>query len=400
MKSNRSTNAALTLTTLPEELIMEILTKLALPELRQMTLVSRLFGRLARDTHLWKGLFFTVPPSTGVPNSRLWCTTVVVNSKMYLFGGHTTQESTNLISDVKSDLYEYDFETRVWTPLDHEMGGKTEHKCVPYNNCLWFTGGYNGHDYTNDTYTFDPITRTSAIVQTTGERFSPRSALTVGIWDGKMYTFGGWNGFTRKWFNDVHELDLETKTWRHINPRGVPPVQRTSHASVIRDGKMYIFGGFSGENYLNDLWELDIATETWTDISEDSYGQRPAPRSRFCAAVYGDCMYILGGWNKVGYFEDLHSFNFVTKMWTKIDNLLGGPPSISQYSFSIHKNLLYVFGGYCSKRKECVNDLLVYRFPEDEGRGEAAAEEPPKKRSREASISMPRKMFEEVVSSC
>lgn len=393
-------NTVVTLPTLPEEVIVEILSKLELPELRQMTLVSKLFGRIARDTRLWKGLFFLVPSSQGVPNSRLWCTTVVVNSKMYLFGGHTTQEATNLISDVKSDLYEYDFDTRVWTPLDHKMGGKTEHKCVTYKNSLWFTGGYNGQDYTNDTYTFDPSTRVSAIVQTTGERFSPRSALTVGIWEGKMYTFGGWNGFTRKWFNDIHELCLETRTWRYVVSKGTKPVQRTSHASVIRDGKMYIFGGFSGENYLNDLWEFDIATETWRDVTEEGFGERPAPRSRFCATVYNDSMYILGGWNKIGYFEDLHSFNFVTKTWTRIYNSMWATPSTSQYSFSIHKNLLYVFGGYCAKRKECVNDLLVYRLPEAESMEEAAAEEPPKKRSREASLTMPRKPFEEVVSSC
>jgi len=225
------------LSNIPEELIMEILSRLKLTELRQMTLVSKFFSRLARDTHLWRGLFYTLPRSEGVPDSRLWCSTVVVGSKMYLYGGHTTQESSNLISDVKKDLYEYDINTREWLRLDHTMGGKTEHKCVTYNNALWFTGGYNGEDYTNDTYTYDPETKVSKLVETSGERFSPRSALTVGVWDGKMYTFGGWNGFTRRWFNDVYELCLETKRWRSVKAKGAPPAQRTSHASVIKKWK-------------------------------------------------------------------------------------------------------------------------------------------------------------------
>jgi len=317
---------------------------------------------------------------------------------MYLYGGHTTQESTNLISDVKKDLYEYDFNTREWSRLDHAMGGKTEHKCVAYNDCLWFTGGYNGEDYTNDTYTFDPETGLSKLVETTGERFSPRSALTVGVWGGKMYIFGGWNGFSKRWFNDVYELCLETKRWRSVQAKGEAPAQRTSHASVIKSGKMYVFGGFSGENYLNDLWEFDLVTETWKDISEECTGQRPAPRSRFCAAVHGDHMYILGGWNKVGYFEDLHQYSFSQKTWTQISHRWG-IPSTSQYSFSIHKNLLYVFGGYCAKRKECVNDLMVYRLPEEQDEDDLI-EERPKKKIRDAVVQQRRKTFEEAISSC
>jgi len=179
------------------------------------------------------------------------------------------------------------------------------------------------------------------------------------------------------------------------NYQGDAPIQRTSHASVIKNGKMYVFGGFSGENYLNDLWEFNIETETWRDITEEASGTRPAPRSRFCAAVHGDHMYILGGWNKVGYFEDLHSYSFSQKTWTKVDGSWG-MPSTSQYSFSIHDNLLYVFGGYCAKRKECVNDLVVYRLPEDEDAD--AVEERPKKKSRDAQIQQHRR--EEVISSC
>jgi len=396
-KVNYEISNAVGLEELPEEVVMMIFSKLDLQDLKSMTLVSKAISRLARDSHLWKGLFITLNPTEGVPDPRLWCSTAVINSKMYLYGGHTTQEATNLISNVKNDLYEYDFEKRNWKLLSHSMGGKTEHKCVSYNDSLWFTGGYNGQDYTNDTYTFDPETGVSAIVETTGERFSPRSALTVGVWKGKMYTFGGWNGFSRKWFNDVYELDLDMRRWRRIDAKGPMPVQRTSHASVIQDGKMYIFGGFSGENYLNDLWEFDIESETWTDISQDCFGEKPAPRSRFCAAVYGNSMYILGGWNKIGYFEDLHTFNFTSRTWCQIKSPKWTIPSTSQYSFSIHNDLLYIFGGYCAKRKECVNDMVVFKMPEQDRLAEEVRmeSEPPKKKS----CFEARKIFEEVVTS-
>lgn len=382
---------------LPEELLMMILSELELKDLKTMTLVCKWINRLAKDSHIWRGLFITLNPNQGAPDPRLWCSTAVINSKMYLYGGHTTQEQTNLISNVKSDLFEYDFVKKEWSTLSHSMGGKTEHKCVCYNGSLWFTGGYNGLDYTNDTYQYDPETGASTLVETIGERFSPRSALTVGIWKGKIYTFGGWNGFSRKWFNDVHELDIDQRKWRRIDAKGPFPAQRTSHASVIQDGKMYVFGGFSGENYLNDLWEFDIEKEIWTEISQDCVGEKPAPRSRFCAVVYGNSMYILGGWDKIGYFEDLYSFNFTTKTWSQIKNSKWTIPSTSQYSLSIHNDLLYIFGGYCAKRKECVNDMVVYKMPEEDRIAEESRMElePPKKRS----CFETRKIFEEVAAS-
>jgi hypothetical protein len=85
------------------------------------------------------------------PSARLWCSSVVLDGKMYLYGGHTTQGLSNLISNVKNDLCAYDFgnqsllwlslmtsaATKKWEQIEHQMSAKTEHKCVPYNGLLW-----------------------------------------------------------------------------------------------------------------------------------------------------------------------------------------------------------------------------------------------------------------------
>jgi len=383
---------------LPEEIILSILNKLPPASLAACCAVSKTMYRLVNDSSIWKGLFVEIGKernqemkevskngetddcdADGRPSPRLWCSTVVHQDKLFLYGGHVTQDQSNLISKVKGDLYTYEFAQRKWTTLEHEMGGKTEHKAVLYDNYLWFVGGYNGYDYCNDVQRFDPVTNTSSVVEVTGEPFTPRSALTAVVWQGKLYTFGGWNGFTQKWFNDVHCFNFETKEWRKVHPNGkisdqemlnagdvgsvvdLPP-PRTSHASVLWGSKMYTFGGFSGKDYLNDLWEFDLETETWTDLTKFTRGQSPAPRSRFCAAVHGDCMYILGGWNKVSYFADIYCFNFVTRLWTQISHPCFETPSISQYSLVVHEDKMYIFGGYCAKRKACVNRFYSYKL--------------------------------------
>jgi len=273
---------------------------------------------------------------------------------------------SNLISNVKSDFYYFDIASRKWAQIEHSMLGKTEHKCVVYDNALWFVGGYNGYDYTSDVHRYDPATGTSTLIETTGEVFSRRSALTALVHEDKMYTFGGWNGFSRTWYNDVHVFDFRTRVWRAVHPKGKLPTKRTSHSAVFYQNKMYVFGGFSGEEYLNDLFEFDIETETWTDISSLYKGDVPSARSRFCAAVHDNCMYVLGGWNKVGYFNDFYAYNFDTRVWTNVTNFKYKVPSISQYSLASDGNFFYVFGGFCAEEKSCINKLFLYKLENQE----------------------------------
>jgi len=309
------------------------------------------------------------PPSPGkvvYPSERLWCSSVVDGNRMYIYGGHTTRGASNLIHAVKADMYSYDFASKTWTELPHEISGKTEHKCVVYNDALWFVGGYNGQNYTNDLRRFEPTTGVSSLVLTTGTPFSPRSALTAVVHKNKMYTFGGWNGFSKQWFNDLHSFNFDTKEWCEIHAKGERPCQRTSHACVVWNNRMYVFAGFSGEQYLNDVHEFDFETETWRNITMETTGTRPSPRSRFCAVVHGNSMYLLGGWNKVNYFGDFFAYNFVTKTWTQIISPHFDIPSLSQYSVSVYNNKLYIFGGFCAIAKECINRLYVYQLPEEE----------------------------------
>jgi N-acetylneuraminic acid mutarotase len=348
---------------LPEECVLAILAWLPVSGLISCCAVSREMYRMAKDPSLWRGLFIESKKTEGTPDPRLWCSSVAFQNKLYVYGGHTTQGVlSNLISNVKSDLYCQDLRTKKWSLVPHSMGGKTEHKCVVYDNKLWFVGGYNGYDYTSELHTFDPATNTTALVEATGEVFSRRSALTALVWKDRLYTFGGWNGFTRTWFNDVHVFNFDTKTWRAVAAKGEPPLKRTSHSAVIHNNKMYVFGGFSGEEYLNDMHEFDLESETWTDITRQCKGDVPSPRSRFCAAVHGDNMYILGGWNKVGYFNDFYVFNFATRVWNNISNWNFKVPSISQYSLAVSEEFLYIFGGFCAQEKTCINNLYIYHL--------------------------------------
>jgi hypothetical protein len=182
-----------TIIQLPDECILEIFSWLPLNGLLSCCSVSKELNRLAKDPFLWRGLILeSKAKSEVVPEPRLWCASVVHKDNLYIFGGHVTQGvQSNLISAVKNDFFQYDLNNKKWIQITHQMLGKTEHKCVVYNNCLWFIGGYDGFDYTNTLHKFDIETKATALVQTVGEPFSRRSALTALVYRDKLFTFGG-----------------------------------------------------------------------------------------------------------------------------------------------------------------------------------------------------------------
>jgi len=355
----------------PEELLMEVMQQLPLRELKQVSGVSRQLRRVARDRKLWEGIFQVdeaVPQtSEETPTGRLWCASAVVEDSLYLYGGHTVEADTNLIEFVKNDLFQYNLVTKQWTKLEHEMGKKTELKCVVWDNSLWFVGGYNGETYTNEIRKYDIATKASTLVPVTGNPFSPRSALTAVVWKDYLVTFGGWSGTETQWYNDTSRFNFRTKEWQLIQPTTPPPSARTSHVAVVHGNSMFVFGGYSGDRYLNDLWELNLETNTWTELT--TCGSRPEPRSRCCAAVYGNTMYVLGGWNKSAYYSDLHAYDFETRRWTKISNPNYEIPALSQYSMGVAHDLrhersyLVMYGGYDGRAKACSETVHRYLLP-------------------------------------
>lgn len=377
--SNSACNAAnhgLSVQSLPDEVMMQIMASLPLRELHGCSGVNHRFNQLASDHSLMSGVFLTDAATSQakeeLPEPRLWCASAVVNDSLYLYGGHTVEPDTNLIEFVKGDLFQYNLASKQWTKLEHDMGKKTELKCVVYDNALWFVGGYNGDMYTNEIRKYDIAAKTSSLVSTSGNPFSPRSALTAVVWKDYMVTFGGWSGVETQWYNDTHKFNFRTKEWQLVQSTTPLPPARTSHVAVCHKDSMYIFGGYDGEKYLNDLWELNLETNTWTDLTQAMFGRRPEPRSRCCAAVYGNVMYVLGGWNKQAYYSDLFALDLDAHRWTQISNSNYEIPALSQYSMGLahdarhERSFLIMYGGYDGRVKDCTNQLHRYVLPKDQ----------------------------------
>jgi hypothetical protein len=61
--------------------------------------------------------------------------------------------------------------------------------------------------------------------------------------------------------NDTWSFDISTRKWTELQCTGSIPSPRRNHAAVLVDGVMYVFGGYTGKEYLDELFALQLSSE-------------------------------------------------------------------------------------------------------------------------------------------
>jgi len=84
---------------------------------------------------------------------------------------------------------------------------------------------------------------------------------SVGLFGGH-----GGSGYTRKAFNDTWILNLDNNRWTQLVCQGNPPAPRSGHSAFAKDGCLFIFGGWNNDGQFNDFFMLDVENKDWTDM--------------------------------------------------------------------------------------------------------------------------------------
>jgi hypothetical protein len=87
------------------------------------------------------------------------------------------------------------------------------------------------------------------------------------VWGGSVWDHTG--GSATYASTATHVADLSNPrhvVWRRVHTKGLPPSQRRLHASVIKDGVMYVIGGedYHSKQFLQDVHALDLKSRTWS----------------------------------------------------------------------------------------------------------------------------------------
>ena len=173
-----------------------------------------------------------------------------------------------------------------------------------------------------------------------------RSLHSASVYDDSVLVFGGYDGLNR--VNDLYKFDLQTKTWTKESPggasRGVPPSPRDRHTAVVHGKCFYVFGGYDGSSRVNDFFKYDLERKTWSEVLA-VHGTPPTPRHSHAAVVYGDSMFVFGGYDG-SYRKDFHEFNFKTSTWTQVPKMGRVPHARYRTACVVHGDCMVLFGGH------------------------------------------------------
>lgn len=102
-----------------------------------------------------------------------------------------------------------------------------------------------------------------------------------------IVVFGGFSASkTNRYFDDVWVLDTTNDTWWRPDPATRKPwnncpVSRGAHSATVVGSSLYVFGGYGGTGYsrrdFNDMTALDLDTWEWNPV--ETTGEQPEPRS-------------------------------------------------------------------------------------------------------------------------
>ncbi|KAK9804969.1 hypothetical protein WJX73_005509 [Symbiochloris irregularis] len=162
-------------------------------------------------------------------------------------------------------------------------------------------------------------------------------AVTIPGDDPLLFIWGGRND-TAYFGNAPWVFSLQSRQWTHwlpSNPSSPSPGSRDHLGAFYYNGRVYIYGGRGGKDYvsskpLNDIWAFDVAARTWSPVV--TRGATPTARFLYSMAFYttgndttrGQAsedgrMVIFGGEGRDGcFYNDVHEFSLAASKWREL----------------------------------------------------------------------------------
>ena len=182
----------------------------------------------------------------------------------------------------------------------------------------------------------------------------PVSDIQAGTISGFIYVPGGMDASGTV----VDDLDIYNPTidaWSKGSPL---PEARCRYSLVAVEGKLYLFGGWDGNEYKDDTYVYDPVEDLWTELTPMA-----TPRAWTGGAFSGSRIYIFGGVNADGISDQIAIFtppntNQPYGTWTQTS-----PLPMKRYAFGATSlaDLIFIVGGRGEEETTLPN--LIY-YPE------------------------------------
>ncbi|XP_032778390.2 LOW QUALITY PROTEIN: RING finger protein B [Daphnia magna] len=299
---------------------------------------ERLFPVLERkrqqyqNEKMWSPVVHSTKNETGpVPRTRFKHASCVdpVRRVVYLLGGR----SSNI---PLKDFWVMDLDTGIWTSLGCKGAplNVQEHSMVYWKDCVYVFGGIFAPADECPLWTYTISDNTWSKWQSS-KSCAPisRKGHTAVVYEDRMLVYGGYQDM-RGSLGELWQFSFDTLSWKMIHgsratksSEAIPP-GRHSHAAVVFDQGMWIYGGMTDLVERSDLWRLDLVTMRWSSVKCKPLG--PGPLHGHSAVRVRSHMLVIGGEKQGNLSDEVWRFHFTTETWERLETRNPRPTARTQ----------------------------------------------------------------------
>jgi N-acetylneuraminic acid mutarotase len=316
----------------------------------RIVLVGFVFSGFLNMVSVCSALEYVWTRKADMPTGRSTQTSAVVNGKIYVIGGATSQPNAMALATVE----EYDPVTNTWTRKADmptalaDMVGSSP--VVDGKIYVIGLGGIYAVDWSLLVVEeYDPSTDTWT---RKADMPTPRWLFATVDFGGKVYAIGGAPNNSYRGLTVVEQYDPITDTWTR---KADMPMGLYSLCAKVVNGKIYAFGGRTGQTATYITFEYDPSTDIWTRKAS-----MPVATSQMGSVVLGDKIIVIGGWHwSLDYpYTTMQVYDPQTDTWTREADV---PFLRAMFSAEVVNNRIYVIGG-TDRPHPCSALSTVYEF--------------------------------------
>ncbi|KAG2383441.1 hypothetical protein C9374_004112 [Naegleria lovaniensis] len=155
------------------------------------------------------------------------------------------------------------------------------------------------------------------------------------------YRFAVFGGLGSRRYNELYIFNTRSNEWLKASMENAPSRRckaslccreiqtlspKDSTTEVVKNYKLYVFGGWTNEGKTNDLYEYDVAQDEWKQLKPNNASScSPPERSAHSCAVVGKYMYLYGGIGNKKY-GDMYRYHFEKNEWECVNSMKGDVP--------------------------------------------------------------------------
>lgn len=264
-------------------------------------------------------------------------------NKFLLFGGENGE-------GVQDQVWIYEIDNDKWTPGENLPKKLKDIQAITIAEKVFIPGGKNeGETIEDSLWIYSP--RLNSWESGKNAPF-PISGYASIAYEGKIYLFGGNDG--NQFLDSVLIYDPEINEWSVFGTTPNP----VAYASVaVVGGQIHLFGGINDKNVSDQHFIYYPQRENSNENPWESTAGLPEPRYGMNSIVLADMVYLAGGKNNHEEFLLPIQYLPPKDSWVVIDSppvVIGFAPAVLPY-----ETRLYVIGGLNSEGY--TNQSLVYQ---------------------------------------